>query len=327
MSIKPLKILFFAILVMLLTAACAPSTTPITAVQSDKPVQRDGQAVLNRDIQNSYSAQFKIQFSGARSWGYDLKTRKISTLREINLHLEGLDKAQNPGDIRLVTDGAQTWMLGAGTDQECIQFPNQQGMDPIFIYPESLVSMPEIDGAFELVGEEPAERVPSGGPVTLQHYRASGAASGPWKNATIDIWQEKTDGMLYQFSMQAEGEDPFFAAGAGRLSAHYQVIVLGEPAIEPVAGCEISVKLPESFTNFVRLPGMASFESKTSVDELQQFYQMLMTQENWIETTPAALADGATVLSYSRDAQEVQIVIEALAAGGSKVTLLFIQSQ
>ena len=94
-----------------------------------------------RDAAASYSAEFHIQFNGVKNWSYLLRTCKSPTLREINLHIEGLENTQNPGDIRMVTDNTTTWMTGEGTDQQCVQFPNGKGMDPTFIYPELLISI------------------------------------------------------------------------------------------------------------------------------------------------------------------------------------------
>jgi hypothetical protein len=326
-------VLLIAVLLAALTSGCgSPTAVPESTEQVDNPVQmgttqQTGQAVLNREGQGSYSADFQVQFTGAASWSYQLKIRQSSELQEINLHIEGLPPAQNPGDIRLVTDGAQTWLLGAGTDQECIQFPNGQGMDPSFIYPESLVSLPDLNDTFRLVGEETYGAESAVGAVTLLNFRANNAVTGPWKNATVDIRQEKAGGTLYLFSMQADGQDPFFGAGSGKLTANYRRSVLGDAGIEPVPGCEISVTLPEDAAAFVRLPGMASFESQSSADALLAFYQSLLPQENWTETEPAALANGAHILSYRRDAEEVEIYIESTESGGSKVTILFMKGE
>ena len=49
------------------------------------------------------------------------------------------------------------------------------------------------------------------------HFHAAGAASGPWRDATIDLWQENVTGMLRKFSMTATGDDPFFATGSGNV--------------------------------------------------------------------------------------------------------------
>lgn len=289
------------------------------ASASGTPVRDANLPVLDRDAAASYSAEFHLQFNGAKNWSYLLKTRKSPALREINLHIEGLQSTQNPGDIRMVTDNATTRMIGAGTDQQCVQFPNGQGMDPTFIYPESLVSLTALGSALKPEGEEQLAG------TAVLHFRATGAATGPWKNATIDLWQEKGSGMLRQLSMSATGEDPFFATGSGKLTAVYKAGPLGSEAINPVAGCEIGVPLPEAISKFVRLPGMASFESKSSIDELVKFFQAALPGQSWVEKEPPAQAKESTVLSYQRGTESVEIHIELNPAGGSTVKLLFIQ--
>jgi hypothetical protein len=295
---------------ILITSCVRPWGTPAPA-----------RPMLVRDAASSYSAEFHIQFTGVKSWSYLLKARKSPTLREINLHIEGLEKTQNPGDIRMVTDNTTTWMTGEGTDQQCVQFPNREGMDPTFIYPESLVSVMDLGNVVKLVGEEQLDD------VTVLHFHAAGASSGPWRDATIDLWQEKGTGMLRQFKMTAAGDDPFFATGSGNMDAIYVAGPLGSDSIEPVTGCEISVPLPEAIGMFVRFPGMASFESKSSVEELVQFFQATLPGQNWIEKEPPLKVEGATVLSYQHGAEEVEIQVEVNPAGGSSVKLLFTQTQ
>jgi hypothetical protein len=288
---------------------------------SATPAQNANQPLFERDAAGSYSAVFHMQFSGAKNWVYQLKIHKTAKLREISLHIEGLQGAQNPGDIRLVTDQVTTWTIGEGTDQQCVQFPNGKGMDPTFIYPESLVSLLDLGGAIKLIGEAQLD-----GKAVL-HFRAEGAASGPWKDVSIDLVQEKESGMLRQFSMTAMGEDPFFASGTGKLSASYNAGPPASEEIAPVPGCEISVPLPEAISMFVRLPGMASFESKSSIDELAKFYQANLPGQNWVEKDPPAQDKGGAVLSYQRGTENVEIHLEPNPAGGSAVKLLFIQEK
>jgi hypothetical protein len=306
---SPIRLIILCCAIVI-TSCVRPWGTPTP----DRPV-------LERDAAESYSAEFHIQFNGVKSWSYLIKTRKSPTLREINLHIEGLDETQNPGDIRMVTDNTTTWMTGEGTDNQCVQFPNGAGMDPTYLYPETFISVMALGGALKLVGEEQLND------FTVLHFNAAGAVSGPWRDATIDHWQEKDSGMLRQFKMTAAGDDPFFATGSGNLDAMYVAGPLGSDAIEPVTGCEISVPLPEAISMFVRFPGMASFESKSSVDELVQFFQTALPGQNWVEKGPPFQVEGASVLSYLRGAEEVEIQIETNPAGGSSVKLLFTQAQ
>ncbi len=277
--------------------------------------------MLNRDQLASYAATFEVSFEGATPWKYQLKTRKSPTLRETNLHIEGINGAQNPGDVRMVTNGTTSWMIGPGTDQECVQFPNNQGMDPTLIYPETLFGSQDLPALMKLVGEEKVA-----GAASL-HYQARAVAINGWENAQVDIWQEKNSKTLIQFTMQATGEDPFFSSGTGKLSARYDVSGMGSAPIEAVKGCEIDVPLPDSATKIVRLPGIASFESSQSREEIQSFYQSRLPQENWVEKNALAQTAEAVVISYQRDAESVEIRIADAPSQGTQVKLLFMPEQ
>lgn len=333
MTMKKLLVTLSCLFIFLV-AGCSPAaktlaTTDFQGVTAGSGGQaagptadpKAGLAGLNRDNIKSYSSTFVVQFDGPKSWKYRLKTRKSPTLREISLHIDGITGKNNPGDVRLVTDGATSRMIGAGTDNECIQFPDNQGMDPKWIYPESVVSMQDMTAHLKYVGEEKV----SG--VNTLHYAVSGVSVGKWQNVSLDVWQEKVSKTLLQFNMQASGDDQFFGTGTGKLAANYSVAGLDVAAIDPVKGCEIIVPLPDTAKNFVRLPGMASFESSASIADLRNFYQTKLPAEGWAEKDPPAEMAGSVVLSYKRAADEVEIHIEDGNAGGGKVKLIFIKAQ
>jgi len=276
-------------------------------------------ALPGQEPLGDFSATFSVRFEGNRAWVYQLATRQKGGLREESLHIDGVDKASNPGDVRLVTDGSVTWMIGPGTDNECVQFPNNRGMDPTFILPQSLAPVGDLPGMLTLVGEEDLD-----GRASL-HYQGSGLAPGAWKEARIEMWQAKDDGTLLRFTMQAVGEDPFFGAGEGNLSASYAASAVPGGEIQLVSGCEIGAPLPEAALNIVRLPSMASFEAAMGAADMQQYYQQALLQEGWVEKEAPSQSEKALVLSYSRGSEEVQVQIVPLAAGGCEVKLIFSQ--
>ncbi len=270
---------------------------------------------------DAYSDQFEIQFNGPTKWFYQIRTKKSSGLQEINLHIEGVDQAHNPGDIRMVTDGVTTWMIGEGTDNECVQYPNNLGLDPTFIYPETFIPFQDLSSIVSYLGEEQKSGKAS------MHFSGKNFLIGGWKDASVDLWQDKLSKTLNQLTMNASGEDPFFGTGTGMVNAHYVVDATAPTAIEPVAGCEINVPLPENAQTFIRLPGIASFESPSGTDEIIAFYLAILSEQNWAEKEAPAESEKAIMLSYQRDAEEVQIKIERTEAGGSKITLIFQQGQ
>lgn len=320
-------------LLIVLMAACSSSPSQLTAKDfknaadtSDTRATADpkaGLSDLNRDQLKTYSSTFVVKFEGAKPWTYNLKTRKSPSFREISLHIDGLSQKENPGDVRLVTEGTTSRMIGAGTDNECIQFEVDQGMDPKWIYPESLVSNEDLSKLVKYAGDEKV----SG--VDTYHYSVSGVSVGAWKEVSIDVWQEKISKTLLKYTLQAAGDDPFFKTGAGKINATYSVAGLDVSKIEAIKGCEISVPVPDTAKNFVRLPGMASFDSSASLTDVLNFYQSKLPADKWTEAEAPAQSDGATVVTFKRNADEVQIQIQIQdnGANGSSVKLIFNKAQ
>lgn len=311
------------VLVLLLAGCSAESAIPLppAGATQDPGAVKQALANLKQDALENYSSMFVVQFKGATNWKYELQTRKAGNQHEMSLHIEGVDKARNPGDVRFVTDGVTSWMIGPGTDNECVQFSNNTGMDPTWLYPESLVPAAGMGKLLSAAGEEKLLG------RTTQRFGGQGLQSGPWKDAAVGVWKDADSGALMRFLMRASGDDPVFGAGSGKLEAEYAVDGLTAPAIEPVKGCEISVPLPEGATHYVRLPGMASFESAAAFADAARFYQEQLPQQGWEEAEQLTQTANAVVVSYKRGAEEVEIHAEANPKGGSTVKILFIQAK
>jgi hypothetical protein len=301
-----------ALCLALFFAGCSPSTPAAkTTPRIEGPL-----AALYDEPSGEYLTQFEMFFDGSTPWLYLLKVHSSPPLRETSLHIEGIDPSLNPGDIRLVSDGTTSWMIGPGTENQCFQFPAGQGMDPSFLFPADLLPLGELNGKLPFSGTQDVAG------KNLKRYSAQNLTIGKWVITDIKAWQNPSSGVLVGLSLQAAGEDPFFSTGQGKLKAQYALSEPpGEP-IQPVTGCEISLPLPETATMFVRLPGLASFESTASVEELTVFYQNWMAQAGWTETAPIEQVDGAVEMSYTNGSEEVTIQIEQ-AGGKSKVKLVF----
>ncbi len=329
LMMKPMTLLksIFLFALLILAAGCGTSPTSSTdeaGAQQEQPqpnvlVQQPPitATVENPSAARSYSDTFEIRFDGATPWVYQLTTRSAKGLREVKLHMEGLRPQDNPGDIRLVTDGITTWMNGEGTDRNCIQFPAHQGMDPSFIVPESLAPLQSLQNGLGAPVEEEIS-----GKKSL-HYSGSGVTLNAWADAHVDGWLDKASGSLIQLSMQANGDDPFFGTGAGKLTAHYEAMDYVEGDIQPVKGCEIPVPLPDKYEAFVRLPEMASFESSRKPEKIVSFYQDALPQAGWAEAESPSQDGETMVLSYARGDEEVDFQVTPRDGGGSRVKLLF----
>lgn len=217
----------------------------------------------------------------------------------------------------MVTDKTTSWMIGEGTDKECVQFPNNQGMDPKWITPELMVSPKELTPYLKQVGEERLA-----GRDSL-HYAGSAARVDVWKDAKFEVWLDKATQALLKLEFLASGDDEFFWTGSGTMYALYTIDGLNPGKIEPVPGCGLSVPLPEGVTRLVRLPGLTSFESKARMEDIRAFYQDRLPKENWKEDATPVQSSSAILLGYQRAAEKVDIHIAPLASGGSAVKLLF----
>jgi len=209
-------------------------------------------------------------------------------------------------------------MTGPGTDHACVQFPNNQGMDPDFILPGDVLTLPALDSRLEDVGQETIAG------KTARHFKASGLAVDGWSGASIDIWMEPSSSTLLKLQFNASGDDPFFGTGTGVIQASYEIAALSASSIEPVAGCEIPLQLPEAVENFVRMPGLASFETSAGVDDIVRFYQDELARSGWQESQPIVHKDGVTIMDYANPNQSVTIQIRPVETGGVEVKLIFI---
>ncbi len=311
--------------VLAIAAGCSPAQ-PQSGQALHAPAVFPQELPLTATVENpatdrSYSDAFEIRFDGSQPWVYQLNSRNVDGLREMRLHIEGVDVKDNPGDIRLVTDGATTWMTGEGTDQACIQFPSHQGMDPTFIVPQTLFPP---QSAQTLLGSA-VEELNAGKPNL--HFSGSGVSQGGWTDAKVDVWLSKGSQKLERLAMQATGNDPFFGTGTGQLTASYDTVYPAEGDIKPVPGCEVDVPLPNHVEAFVRLPEMASYESPKQPEKMVIFYQDGLTQAGWAEIESPIEDSGVVVLSYARGDQEVEIQVAPRAGGGSQVKLLFMKTQ
>lgn len=315
------KLLPMIILTLLLLSSCSTPAPTGQTVEGPRPTsQAEHPDAIKRDAFDAYSATFNVNFDGPKPWKYQLIIRKSKDLHELVYHVEGIENQQKLGDVRMVTDGTTSWMIGPSTDNACVQFPANAGLDPTFIYPENILTMTELGKVANFVREEPLTGRNS------MYYLVGPMVVGRWMDASVEYHQEKGSEALLQFAMLGTGDDNFFGTGKGTIMATYTVDSLEPPAIEPVTGCEISLPLPESAQMFVRMPGLASFESQQSADALVQFYQQQLSAANWVEVEPPAQSESAVVLSYRRDVETVEIQVEGNERGGTSVKMFFVEN-
>lgn len=304
------------VLLLLLAVACssAPSPGPSSSPSPTAEI-RPSYTGLHPEALGSYQATFDLIFEGAIMWRYHLETRTDGRAVEYGLHLDGLDASRNPGDVRLVAQDAINRMRGPGTDDECVQFPSELDLGPIFLTPDSLFAPDQLSEPLVAVQPETIA-----GTETI-HYTLRQASLGKWRDLIIGLWRNESTGATLRYDLRATGADPLFEAGEGVLTGRFLVNEVGTQTIEPISGCEINLPLPNGATHLVRLPGLISFDSATAAAETAAFYQAELAKTGWEPVAEPQASGDAVVLSYRQGAQRLDINIEA-KAGGVHVELL-----
>ncbi|MBW8010340.1 MAG: hypothetical protein FVQ83_03740 [Chloroflexi bacterium] len=266
---------------------------------------------LNSGELEAYMATYDLNFTGSYDWAYDLITRSDGELIEYSLHIEGVDPSQNLGDLRLVTDGETSRMSGPGTDNECFLFPSDFELISAFQNPDDLLSPQIVNEILTLFGEGTI------GGFESVHYTAEQSRVGIWQEVQIDIWLNHTETAALRYLFTATGVDPLFDAGEGQISASFRVTEISAQDIEPIPGCEIGLPIPESASRLVRFPGLVSFESAATAEEVIAFYQEALVVEGWQEVTEPQIGEDAILLTYSKGDELLDINIEISSSGVS----------
>lgn len=300
------------LLPLLFALACLPTTTA-TFVSHTPPAPSTeptpAQSSPNSQTLDAYHATFEIRFEGTYTWIYHLESRTDGGATAYDLHIEGVEAPQNPGDVRVVLEGDVVRMRGPATDDTCVQFPSDLDLGRSFLSPDDLIPPQEVEAALRPVGIETI----IGREAT--HYTLRQPSLADWQNVEIDIWKDTTSGTTLRYDLRAAGPDPLFDAGEGALSFQFAVSDIGPQTIEPIAGCEIDLPLPPGATRLVKMPGLVAFESTATSDEIVAFYQIALAEAGWEPLAEPETGVDAILLSYRRDGETMDINIEIRAAG------------
>jgi hypothetical protein len=275
---------------------------------------------LNLETLPGYHATFEQLFAGEVTWKYQLELRADGEAVEANLHIEGPSRAQNPGDVRMVTAGGASRMLGPGTDNQCVQFPSDMDLGQAFVTPDHLIPPVVLAPALDPAGEESLLGLPT------EHFTASQSGLGRWQEAQIGLWRAKEQGAVLGYDLLLTGADPLFGGGPGRLAGTFRVQAVGQQAIEPIQGCAPALPLPAGASRLVLLPGLISFDSAASPEAIAAFYQAELPGLGWQAESAPQAGGNALVLAFTRREETLTVNIENRRSG-VEVELLFPESQ
>jgi hypothetical protein len=299
------KIILSLFLTSLFTLSACSQGTPEVTPEGDLPTYSG----IDREALGIYHATFLMQFEGEFNWSYRLDMRSDGTAEEYLLHLEGLSPAQNPGDIRMVSQGGVNRMRGPGTEGECVQFSSDVVLGPVFFTPDDLIP-PQAIAPY--LNQRDAGRVAG---VASDHYSLNQVGLANWRDLEIDLWHDPISGAVLKFDITATGSDPLFDAGEGKLTGRYVVNAFGPQTIDPVRGCEIDLPIPADNTGLMKLPGLIAFESPTSLEEAVGFYQRELSAAGWEVAEEPLEGPNAIVLSYRREGETLEINLEETPRG------------
>ena len=250
-----------------------------------------------------HHARFSLQFDGQDSWSYVVTTRASDQLLERSLHIEGVEGARNPGDVRMVSDGQVSRMVGPGTQGSCLQYPSDLDVSVRFLDPDDILPVEAFREPLVNLGDEQVA-----GWNTVHYVMLQSELDG-WQGVTVGLWHQPDFNGILRYDLEAEGWDPFFEAGWGQLQGSYQVLALEPQTIEPIAGCETSLPLPADRQRLVVLPGVVAFESGMTLDALSAHFRQQLPADGWQTLAEEVRSSGAVVLSYWREGESLDVTI------------------
>ena len=288
--------------------ATLPSADPLTATPLEPPVTYSGLQLERLGV--AYQTTFDLRFEGDFVWRYQLESRTDQSVAEHNLHLEGVDAAVNPGDVRVVVADGTVRMRGPGTDDECIQFPGDVELGLAFLTPDDI-----IDPHLFAQSMIPASQDTIAGAEAIR-YALRLASLNEWQNVALEVWLDRSTGAVLRYDLHASGPDPLFEAGQGTVSGQFLVREIGRQVITPIEGCDIELPLPADVAQLAKLPGgLVVFESLASVPELTRFYQDGLAEQGWEASSGPQMTGEVVLLTYRRGGETLDIRIEPRERG------------
>lgn len=299
---------FLVLSALAMAAACAPlpglgqlgTTTPAVPTS-----YQDFEGIDSSNL-GPHRSRFELEFRANEGWQYQLVTRVGQASLERSLRIEGVRDAVIAGDVRMVTEGEIRRMIGPATEDRCLQFPRQLGVNVTFLSPDDV--LPAAEMREPLVG---LDREEIAGRAT-DHYALLQEELDGWQDVQAGIWIEPASETVLRYDLRASGWDPFFNAGWGEISGSYLVQEIGAQTIEPIEGCEAPFPLPPNARNVVLVPGVVAFETSWPMQEIGEFYRQQLADTAWRLVEQQESASGALVLKYRRGVEALDITIRQM---------------
>jgi hypothetical protein len=255
----------------------------------------------------AFKAVFTLEFDGRDDWSYQVETRYDGRLIEYSLHIEGVPEAHNPGDLRLVNNDGINQMIGPGTDNSCVQFPDDMKTGALFLSPVDFINPDVLLNNWDITeGDIYLDREAAAYSTEQDYYYG-------WENIEVDFLLDTQTGAILSYLFNAVGSDPLYDFGGGAIHGNFNVIEIGPQNIEPVKGCEIPLPIPSDAYNIIILPGVYSYQSNLGPVKTDNHFGQVLPPLGWTRDTAVvndAIREG--YLIYKTDKQTLTVHIQAI---------------
>lgn len=246
----------------------------------DKAPANLGELKMNLNQLGPFHSRFTLEFEGQTNWVYRVDTRSDGTNIEYQLVVDGVEESLDLGDVRLVNSSGQNYMSGPATDELCFQFPDTFETEPLFLGPTEFIHLTELNPLPEETGTESIlgrEAV---------HYTASPESHLGWKNVSISFWIDPQSDAALKYEFTADGNDPLYLKGDGKLHGLFEVLEIGPQEIGAIPNCVIDFPMPDDAAGLIRFPGMLSFTTNLRPAKLDKFYTKALEPQGWTREKP-----------------------------------------
>jgi hypothetical protein len=277
---------------------------------------------LGLDAIDSYASTFAVTFEAddnpPLSWTYRLDTLAQTSPAAVRhaVSMEGVDPAQDLGDVTLTLVGDTQYMTGQAVGTGCLTFPAAVELDTSVLSPDSFLAPATLSDFLKRAG---AETVAS---QTGTLYTFEADSLGDFTNVSGELVLADQEEYVMRYDFAGDTQDDLFAGGrTGRMSWHFELTDLApEETVVTPEGCEIDYPLMDDAADVARLPGLIAYTSPSSSDDIVAFYEEALPSDGWDVYSFPGTREGATVLTYARAGELLSISIQP-SNGGSEVRL------
>jgi hypothetical protein len=250
---------------------------------------------------------FYLTFNGKQDWVYQVETRYDGALTEYSLHIEGLESSKNPGDIRLVNSNGINKMIGPGTDNVCMQFPDEMPTGALFLSPVDLVNPDALIQDWQIQENQLYLGRQTSRYTTAQDYYYG------WEDVEVTFNIDSQSGAMLNYIFDTVGKDPLYDYGGGEIHGEFSVVEIGPQKILPVEGCEIPIPIPEDAYEIIILPGVFSYKSSLGPVKTDQFLTQELLPQGWGREAAEVNDDiREGFLTYISETQTLAVHVQAI---------------